>query len=297
MPTCPAAVATRGPSAARAARSRRSQNDPMHTRSVALWRNTSRTVGASASSALMSMLIRVSGNSSNRSREQRDRLGAPDPGLAHGVVGQRGDGPSAVGHPVEHGVVERDDLAVAGRVHVGLEVAVAHRRRPGGTPRGCSPGRRSARSRRRPGARARPGSARRGRGSRSARTSGHRQPHPDRGVGRHGSVVGQRPRGDEHLAGGQRHRVGPEVGHHEQGALAVAGGVAQGDDGVGRQRRPRSGCRARAGACAGGRAVRGTARASSPRRPPAGRPRGRRRRRAGAATGCRPGRTRCSARP
>ena len=67
VPTWPAAVATPGPSAARAARSRRSLNDPMHTRSVALCRNTSATVGARASSALMSMLIRVSGNCSKRS--------------------------------------------------------------------------------------------------------------------------------------------------------------------------------------------------------------------------------------
>ena len=67
VPTWPAAVASDGPSARRAARTRRSLNDPMHTRAVAACRLIVSTVGASAESALMSMLSRVVGNSSSSS--------------------------------------------------------------------------------------------------------------------------------------------------------------------------------------------------------------------------------------
>ncbi len=57
--------------------------------------------------------------------QQRDRLGAADPGPGHLLPGQLGDPPGGVGHPVQGLVVERHHLAVGGGVRVGLQVGVA----------------------------------------------------------------------------------------------------------------------------------------------------------------------------
>ena len=53
----------------------------------------------------------------------------PGPGVERGQRGPRvaGHGPVPVGRPVDHVVVDHDDLAVDGGVHVELDVGGAHR--------------------------------------------------------------------------------------------------------------------------------------------------------------------------
>ena len=71
------------------------------------------------------MLNRASGNSSRASASSG--IGSVPPTLACRTCAPRqlGDRPAAVGDPVQPRVVEDDQLAVGGGLHVGLEVAVA----------------------------------------------------------------------------------------------------------------------------------------------------------------------------
>jgi hypothetical protein len=56
-----------------------------------------------------------------------DGVQVPDPGRRHLVGGELGEQTGTVGDPVERRIVEGEEHAVAGRVHVGLEVAVTQR--------------------------------------------------------------------------------------------------------------------------------------------------------------------------
>src|SRR4051794_2003095 len=61
--------------------------------------------------------------------EARDRLAATDEHRAYVGVRQIAQPLRRTGHPLQHGIVEGDQLSVVGRVHVGLQVAVAEGRR------------------------------------------------------------------------------------------------------------------------------------------------------------------------
>ena len=97
--------------------------------------------------------------------EQRDRLPAADPGGPDGRPGQLDDPAGPVGDPVEGRVVEGEQDAVGGGVHVGLQVAEAEVDRPGERGQRVLQPRRP----RRPGARTR--SAPRAPGTRTAPTT------------------------------------------------------------------------------------------------------------------------------
>ncbi len=62
--------------------------------------------------------------------QERDGLGAADAGPGHLGVGEPGDLPGPVGHPAQGPVVEGDQDAVGGGVHVGLQIPVAEVDRP-----------------------------------------------------------------------------------------------------------------------------------------------------------------------
>ncbi len=195
VPTCPAAVATRGPSAARAARSRRSENDAMQTRSVAPVpqhlpdRRLERRVGldVDVDPDVRELLEQLGEERDRLARRRSEPRGRRRRGARRSPRGASDTRSSTR-------VVERDELAVAGRVHVGLDVAVAHVDGPAERREGVLQAAVRPVARHRPGAPGRPGSARRGRGSRRrARQATGSRTH-DRGVGRHGPVVGQRAR-------------------------------------------------------------------------------------------------------
>ncbi len=155
-------------------RSRRSENDPTQTRSCAPVRSTS---SASAGDGGLGLEVDVE----PRPREvleqlghRGDRLPAADQRARPGRRTPRSAiVPVRAGDPVQGGVVEGEQHPVAGRVHVGLEVAVAEAAPRAGRRRGCSRARRArGAARRRGGRRPAPRRAgqvpRRGRGNRCA---------------------------------------------------------------------------------------------------------------------------------
>ena len=128
VPIGPSDVHTPGSERVRTRSSRSSLNAPMHTRSTAshfcehLDQRLDRAV-----------VLRVDvdahvGPGAEQVLEQRDRLAAVDLApRARPTTAARRSTPVAVGDPVEHVVVEREQHAVGGHVHVGLDVAVAER--------------------------------------------------------------------------------------------------------------------------------------------------------------------------
>ena len=82
--------------------------------------------GCSAGSALMSTFQRASGNSSSSSSKSGTGSVPATRAVPHlAPRAGRAIRPAAVGHPVQRRVVEGDELAVRGGVHIGLDVAVA----------------------------------------------------------------------------------------------------------------------------------------------------------------------------
>ena len=71
------------------------------------------------------MLTRRSGNVPSSSSSSGIGSRPPDPRRAHDLPRQLGDVALVVGDPIEDVVVEREQHAVGGHVHVGLDVAVA----------------------------------------------------------------------------------------------------------------------------------------------------------------------------
>ena len=134
-----AEVATRPPVARRKASRRRCEKEPTQTRSWLPVRSTQLGQGPRPPTAdLMSMLKRHVG-------ERLEQLGHRGYGVLPGDAGGRTSSAVsrrelalAVGDPVERLVVEGQQHAVAGRVHVGLEVVVAQRDRVRGRRAGCS---------------------------------------------------------------------------------------------------------------------------------------------------------------
>ena len=92
-------------------------------------RSSSSTSGATAAADFRSMLNRQSGNSSSSSAIVGTACSPPIRARRDLLRGELGQQPDAVGDPVEGLVVEGQQHAVAGGVHVGLEVVVAERDR------------------------------------------------------------------------------------------------------------------------------------------------------------------------
>ena len=131
-PRAPYEVARRGPRQMPRARGpRASENEPTQTRSQASVRRIRSTSGTERGLGLDVDVPAGLGELLQQVLEERQRLRARHPGLAHlaPTAGPR-SGPRGVGHPVQGRVVEGDQPAVGRGVHVGLEVAVAERCRP-----------------------------------------------------------------------------------------------------------------------------------------------------------------------
>ena len=105
------------------------EKDPTSTRSQASRSATNAASSGTAASDLMSMLKRAYGNSSKSWASVGHPLAAADERGRDLGVRELGDLALGVADPVQHGVVEGQQDAVAGGVHVGLEVAVAERDR------------------------------------------------------------------------------------------------------------------------------------------------------------------------
>ena len=167
-----------------------------------LWCRTAVISGSTAASVLQSMLIRQSGNASKRSASSGIGSLPSTRAVDTSCQPQRADPPRSAAGARQVVVVERDEHAVGGDLHVGLEVAVAERDRAARTPAWCS---RASRRRRHDG---RTGSATgdRGTGGVQGPTAASAQYHPavepmgdsppvgsDRATGRRPVLVLQQP--------------------------------------------------------------------------------------------------------
>ena len=98
----------------------------MHTRSTASRRRSAATRATTTWSDFGSMLKRASGNSSSSSSSVGIGSVPPMRAWRTSLHGQLGEHAGAIGDPVQFVVVERDQHAVGGQVHIGLEIAEAH---------------------------------------------------------------------------------------------------------------------------------------------------------------------------
>ncbi len=119
------------------------ENEPTRTRSHASRAAMKSASAATAPSDLRSMLNRASGNASNSSASVGTASRPPTSAPRTSAWLSCGDLAAPVGDPVEHAVVEGEQHAVAGHVHVGLEVVGSRGPPRAGTPPGCSPAPRS----------------------------------------------------------------------------------------------------------------------------------------------------------